>query len=119
MPIIEITTVIDAPIDRVFDLARSIDLHMSSTAKTGERAVAGVTSGLIGAGEHVTWRARHFGIWQSLTVRVEAFEPPVHFSDRQVRGAFKQIRRDRLTSACRRRRPVIWAKVQLGSQGTP
>jgi ligand-binding SRPBCC domain-containing protein len=91
MPIIELTTVIDAPIDRVFDLARSIDLHTNSTAKTGERAVAGVTSGLIGAGEHVTWRARHFGIWQSLTVRVETFEPPIHFSDRQVRGAFQRM----------------------------
>ena len=91
MAIIELTTFIDAPIDRVFDLARSIDLHTSSTAKTRERAVAGVTSGLIGAGQQVTWRARHFGIWQSLTVRVEAFEPPNHFSDRQVRGAFRQM----------------------------
>ena len=91
MAIIELTTVIDAPTDRVFDLARSIDLHTSSIASTGERAVAGVTSGLIGAGEQVTWRARHFGIWQSLTVRVEAFEPPIHFSDRQVRGAFQRM----------------------------
>ena len=53
MAIIELTTVIDAPIDRVFDLARSVDLHTSSTAKTGERAVAGVTAGLIGAGDQV------------------------------------------------------------------
>ena len=54
MAIIELTTDINAPIGRVFDLARSIDLHMNSTSKTGERAVAGVTSGLIGAGEQVT-----------------------------------------------------------------
>ena len=31
MAIIELTTVIDAPIDRVFDLARSIDLAARST----------------------------------------------------------------------------------------
>ena len=88
MAIIELTTEIDAPISRVFDLARSIDLHTNSTSRTGERAVAGVTSGLIGPGDEVTWRARHFGVWQSLTVRVEVFEPPTHFSDRMLRGAF-------------------------------
>jgi ligand-binding SRPBCC domain-containing protein len=91
MAIIELTTAIDAPVIRVFDLARSIDLHTSSTSKTGERAVAGVTSGLIGAGQQVTWRARHFGVWQSLTVRVEVFEPPTHFSDRMLRGAFQRM----------------------------
>ncbi len=32
-----------------------------------ERAIAGVTRGLIGPDEEVTWRARHFGIWQTLT----------------------------------------------------
>src|SRR5688572_16497057 len=91
MAIIELTTEIDAPISRVFDLARSIDLHTNSTSMTGERAVSGVTSGLIGAGEEVTWRARHFGVWQSLTVRVEVFEPPTHFSDRMLRGAFQRM----------------------------
>lgn len=91
MAIIELTTDINAPIGRVFDLARSIDLHANSTSKTGERAVAGVTSGLIGAGEQVTGRARHFGVWQSLTVRIEVFEPPTHFSDTMLRGAFRQM----------------------------
>jgi ligand-binding SRPBCC domain-containing protein len=91
MPTIELITEIDAPIDRVFDLARSIDLHTHSTSKTRERAVAGVTSGLIGAGDEVTWRARHFGVWQSLTVRVNVFEPPTHFSDSMVRGAFRRM----------------------------
>ena len=59
MPVIELATSIAAPIDRVFDLARSIDLHTNSTSGTGERAVAGVTSGLIGPEQEVTWRARH------------------------------------------------------------
>jgi ligand-binding SRPBCC domain-containing protein len=91
MPVIELATPIAAPVERVFDLARSIDLHTSSTSGTGERAVAGVTSGLIGMGQEVTWRARHFGIWQSLTVRVTAFERPTHFADAMVRGAFRSM----------------------------
>jgi ligand-binding SRPBCC domain-containing protein len=91
MPLITLTTTIDAPIERCFDLARSIDLHTTSTAQTSERAVAGVTSGLIGEGEEVTWRARHFGIMQHLTSRIESLERPRYFVDRMQRGAFKSM----------------------------
>jgi ligand-binding SRPBCC domain-containing protein len=91
MPVIELTTLIAAPIERVFDLSRSIDLHADSASGSGERAVGGVTSGLIGFGEEVTWRARHFGIWQLLTVRITQFEQPVHFADVMVRGAFRRM----------------------------
>ena len=91
MPVIELATSIAAPIERVFDLARSIDLHTNSVSSTGERAVGGVTSGLIGPGEEVTWRARHFGIWQSLTVRITEFERPRHFADVMRRGAFRRM----------------------------
>ena len=75
-------------------MARSIDLHIESTARTGERAVAGVTSGLIGFGEEVTWRARHFGIWQTLSARITAFERPMHFADTMLRGAFRSMEHD-------------------------
>ena len=40
-------TLIEAPIDVVFDLARDIGLHERSMASTGERAIAGRTSGPI------------------------------------------------------------------------
>jgi ligand-binding SRPBCC domain-containing protein len=88
MPIIELSTPIQAPIDRVFDLARSIDAHMASTVGTDERAVAGRTAGLIEFGETVTWEARHLGIKQRLTVRITAFDRPVLFADEMVNGAF-------------------------------
>jgi len=100
LPVIELSTLIAAPIERVFDLARSIDLHTASTAATGERAVAGVTSGLIGSGEQVTWRARHFGVWQSLTSRIEIFERPSHFRDSMVRGAFRRFDHDHFFEPC-------------------
>jgi ligand-binding SRPBCC domain-containing protein len=88
MVTLELVTLIPAPIQRCFDLSRSIELHTKSTERTGEVAVAGVTSGLIGLGEVVTWQARHFGILQTMTVRITAFESPQHFQDRMVRGAF-------------------------------
>lgn len=94
MPVIEFTTEIHAPIARIFDLARSVELHMDSTAETNERAVAGVLSGLMALGDEVTWRARHFGIWQHLTSRITMFERPFHFRDSMVRGAFRRFDHD-------------------------
>ena len=91
MAIIELHTYISAPIERVFDLARSIDLHTNSTLQTGEQAIAGTTFGLIALGEEVTWRARHFGVLQTLSVRITEFERPTHFADVMLRGAFKKM----------------------------
>jgi ligand-binding SRPBCC domain-containing protein len=94
VPVIELTTEIHAPIERIFNLARSVELHMDSTAETGERAVAGVLSGLMALGDEVTWRARHFGIWQHLTSRITMFQRPFHFRDSMVRGAFRRFDHD-------------------------
>ena len=91
MPTIELSTSIAAPIERVFDLARSIDLHSRSMDSTGEKAVGGVTSGLIGLGEEVTWRARHLGVWQTLTSRITVCDRPTHFADVMQRGAFHRM----------------------------
>ena len=91
MPKIELTTSIHAPIEKVFDLSRSIDLHMESTKQTGEKAIAGKTSGLIGLGETVTWKAKHFGIWQTLTSKITEYDRPNLFVDEMLSGAFKSI----------------------------
>ena len=94
MPVIQLHTRIRAPLQRCFDLARSVDLHLESTRGTGEQAVAGVTHGLLGPGDQVTWRARHFGVWQELTSCITAFDPPRHFRDSMVRGAFARFDHD-------------------------
>jgi ligand-binding SRPBCC domain-containing protein len=94
MPKIELLTEINAPIEKVFDLARSIDLHIESTKQTGEQAIAGRTSGLIERGETVTWRANHFGIWQTLTSKITDFDHPNFFADEMVKGAFKSFRHE-------------------------
>jgi ligand-binding SRPBCC domain-containing protein len=99
MPVIELTTVINAPIQRCFDLARSIDLHKISTAETDEQAIAGVTSGLIGKHEHVTWQATHFGITQTLTSVITQYEYPFHFRDEMETGIFKMIKHDHIFEA--------------------
>jgi ligand-binding SRPBCC domain-containing protein len=91
---IAMDTFIAAPRERVFDLARSIDLHQRSLEHTRERAVGGRTSGLIGFGETVTWRARHLGVTQHLTSRISGYERPRWFQDVMVRGAFASMVHD-------------------------
>jgi ligand-binding SRPBCC domain-containing protein len=87
----ETTTPIAAPADVVFDLSLDIDAHLGSMAASGEQAIAGVTGGRIGLGEEVTWRARHLGIWWTMTSRVTELDRPARFVDEQVRGPFARF----------------------------
>ncbi len=94
LPIITLHTDIKVPINRCFDLSRSIDLHKISTEHTKEDAIDGVTSGLIKLNESVTWRAVHFGISQTLSTKITEFERPAFFADEMVKGAFKSFRHE-------------------------
>ena len=94
MPQIHLKTLIKSKIEICFDLARSIDLHKVSMARSDEKAIGGRTSGLINLGETVTWEATHFGVKQKLTSRITAFNRPYHFRDEQIKGAFKSILHD-------------------------
>ncbi|HXB68205.1 MAG TPA: SRPBCC family protein [Candidatus Acidoferrales bacterium] len=89
-------TVIRAPIERCFDLARSVEVHLAGNVHWGEAAMAmgGVTSGLAGMGQRVTWRARHFGVRQNLTSEITALRRPEFFQDTMIQGAFRSIRHD-------------------------
>ena len=91
---IRIETDIRAPLETCFDLARSVDAHIASTRATAERAVAGVTRGLLALGDSVTWRARHLGINWELTSRITAFDRPTHFRDEMTRGVFTRLVHD-------------------------
>lgn len=75
--------------EALFDLSLDIDAHVASMSQSDERAVAGVRTGVIGLGETVTWRARHFGVRWTMTSQITALERPTHFTDQQVRGPFK------------------------------
>ncbi|MGD6843392.1 SRPBCC family protein [Bacillus infantis] len=91
MPTIKHSEFIKAPIEVCFDLARSIEVHIQTTSKTQERAVEGVTSGMLEEGDMVTWEAVHFGIRQRLTAKVTVMEKPFRFVDIMVKGAFKSF----------------------------
>jgi ligand-binding SRPBCC domain-containing protein len=94
MVTIHLTTFILAPVDRVFDLSRSIDLHSISTAGTNEKAIDGIMSGLINEKETVTWQARHLLKTRQFTSVISTMERPDHFTDEMLKGDFKSFRHE-------------------------
>ena len=93
---IQQTTLIDAPIERCFDLARSVEVHLLGNIHFHESAVAigGRTTGLIELGERVTWRAKHFWVWHELTSEITSLQGPTYFQDVMVRGIFCSMTHD-------------------------
>jgi ligand-binding SRPBCC domain-containing protein len=90
---IEVSIVVDAPLEKCFDLARDIDVHTKTVWKhTREKAIRGVTTGPIGINETVTFEATHFGIRQTLTSKIVEFNRPYLFVDEMQQGAFKYLR---------------------------
>ena len=82
-------TWVNAPVERCFKLSTSVDLHVDSAKASGERAVEGVTRGLIGEGETVKWSGRHFGLRWTHTSRIDGWRPYSYFRDVMVAGAFR------------------------------
>ena len=80
----------------MFERSLDIDRHVDSMARSRERAIGGVTSGRIGDGETVTWRARHFRIWFTMTSGVSEVDPPRRFVDQQLRGPFRRFRHEHI-----------------------
>ena len=103
----------------LFDLSLDINAHVSSMSQTAERAVAGVMTGQIGLGETVTWRARHFGVWWTMTSQITALDRPTRFIDQQVRGPFKTFihehRFEQLTTGSRMTDTITVASPIFGS----
>jgi ligand-binding SRPBCC domain-containing protein len=75
----------------VFNLSRSIDLHLISTSKTNEKAIAGKTSGLINLHETVTWEANHLFKKRYFTSKITAFDFPFSFTDEMQKGDLKSF----------------------------
>jgi ligand-binding SRPBCC domain-containing protein len=87
MPILTFEMKVRAPVERCFDLSRSIDLHSSLRPK--HAAVGGVTHGLIGKGETVSWKGSLSGFTLRHTSLVDEFDRPNYFRDVMVKGLFK------------------------------
>ena len=94
MPVIHLTSFINAPIERVFDLCRSINLHQISTIDTNEKAIGGTINGLINKNETVTWQAKHLFKTRKFTSKITEMEKPIFFIDEMLKGDFKNFRHE-------------------------
>lgn len=94
MPTIHLTTVIYAPLERVYDLSRSITLHKRSMTHRQEEAIKGRTNGLIKYNETVTWRAKHLGKVRELTTKIIAMKEWEHFTDEMTEGDFTHMKHE-------------------------
>ena len=94
MTTINLITKIKAPKQTVFDASRNIDIHQQSASKSNEKAIAGVTSGLINLNETVTWRGKHFGFYLTHKSRITAMTFHEYFVDEMERGKFKTFKHE-------------------------
>ena len=92
MTTIKITTNYYAPIERVFNTNRDIDIHQQTASKTKEIAIAGITSGLINKNETVTWKGKHFGVFITHQSLISEMIFPTYFVDEQLKGHFKSFK---------------------------
>jgi len=94
MTTIHLITKINAPIKNVFDVSRNIDIHQQSAAPSKEKAIDGVTSGLISLNETVTWRGKHFGFYLTHKSRITAMNLHDYFVDEMEKGKFKSFKHE-------------------------
>jgi ligand-binding SRPBCC domain-containing protein len=92
MPVINLQTHINAPVEECFNLSRSVDVHLQSMQGHKEQAVAGTTTGLMNLHDTVTWKATHFGLPFKMTVKITELQYPHYFVDQMVSGPFKWFR---------------------------
>ena len=94
MTTINLTTKIKAPKQIVFNASRNIDIHQQSASPSKEKAITGVTSGLINLNETVTWRGRHFGFYLTHKSRITAMNLYDYFVDEMEKGKFKSFKHE-------------------------
>lgn len=94
MTTINLTTKIKASKQIVFDASRNIDIHQESASPTKEKAIAGVTSGLINLNETVTWQGKHFGFYLTHKSRITKMNLYDYFVDEMEEGKFKSFKHE-------------------------
>ena len=100
MPKIHLTTFIQAPADRVFDLSRNVDLHKQSMAKYHETPVAGIQFGIMEKDDTVTWKAKHLFKTRMLRTKITSLKKPEMFVDEQLEGDFKVLKHEHHFKPC-------------------
>jgi ligand-binding SRPBCC domain-containing protein len=100
MPTIHLTTFIKAPVQVVFDLSRSVEVHKQSMRNFKEEAVAGTRFGLVEKEDTITWKAKHLLRKRLLRVRITEMFKWERYTDEQVEGNFKMMKHEHHFKPC-------------------
>jgi ligand-binding SRPBCC domain-containing protein len=96
---IKLNTWVDAPVERCFKLATSVEFLIASARPTKEMAASGVTSGLLREGDSVKWSAQHFRVRFTHTSLVEVWKPFLHFRETVTAGIFARYEHEHFFAA--------------------
>jgi ligand-binding SRPBCC domain-containing protein len=89
---IHITTFIQAPLQRVYDLARNLSVLKSSLQDTPAEVSSGAGGSLLATGDTLTFQSRNLGKTRTVTARVMEMDGSSHFTEEQVKGDLKSFR---------------------------
>jgi ligand-binding SRPBCC domain-containing protein len=96
--LIRVETLMPAPVEVCFDLARDLDLHVKTTGASQERVVS-APHRFVELGDEIVFEARHLGLRRRLTSRIVQFDAPHSFTDEMVRGPFRRLRHEHIFEA--------------------
>jgi ligand-binding SRPBCC domain-containing protein len=99
MVTIRSNTWVDAPEERCFKLATSVEFHIASARPMKETAVSGVTRGLLREGDTVKWTTQLFLLRLTHTSLVKASKPFSHFHEVMIAGIFARYEHEHFFAA--------------------
>jgi len=95
MFVLKDSTHIDAPLERVFLLSRSIAIV---ECELGMHPVAGPdstrTEGFVTAGDRIRWEGWQLGVWNYHVSLISAYRPCEYFQDTMLAGRFRFFQHD-------------------------
>lgn len=83
------TTVVYAPIKRVFDLARCVSLHKRHFEAQKILPVRGKTSGVMDMSDHILWRGKFGNKTRQFFLDITRFERPEFFREEMRKDFFE------------------------------
>jgi ligand-binding SRPBCC domain-containing protein len=89
---IHLTTFIEAPMQRVYDLARHISVLKGAFTGTPVQVSSGGGAYLFQRGDSLTFQSRNLGRTRTITARITEMDGKSIFTEEQVKGDLKSYR---------------------------
>ena len=100
MPRIHLTTFIQSPPQRVFDLCRHLSLIKKSVLGKNESIMSSAGSTMVTNGDTITYHAKHLGKMRSVMLRITEFEKGQKLTEEQAILLFNLTEEDLVVPQC-------------------